>query len=74
MNSNHTLAHIMVSSLSLCHHCNVDFVFFHNVTCYTNSLLSHIRVNTTDLLNIMCTLVAIGMILGRIECTEVLEG
>ena len=23
-----------------CHYCNVDFVLFHNVTCYTNSLLS----------------------------------
>jgi hypothetical protein len=33
------------------------FVSFHNVTCYTNSLLSCIHVNTTQLLNVTCTLV-----------------
>jgi hypothetical protein len=30
-----------------CHYCNVDFVLFHNVTCYNNSLLSCIHANTT---------------------------
>jgi hypothetical protein len=54
-NSNHTFVHIMLlpssssSSLSLPH---VDFVVFHNITCYTISLLSHIHVNTKELLNI----------------------
>ena len=55
-----------------CHYCNVDFVLFHNVTCCTNSLLSHIYFNTVDLLNIMCTLVARGMILGRLELIPIL--
>lgn len=32
--------------------CNVDFVSFHNVTFYINSLLSHIHVTTKELLNI----------------------
>ena len=51
-----------------CHYCNVDIVLSYNVTCYTNSLLLHIHGNTIDLLNIMCTLVATCMILGRLEC------
>jgi hypothetical protein len=52
------------SHASRCHHyndyhyCNVDFVVFHNVTCYTNSLSLRIHAKTTELLNIMCTLVA----------------
>ena len=53
------------SHASCCHHCrycSVDFVLFYDVTCYINFLLSHIHVNTIDLLNIMCTLVATGMI------------
>ena len=57
-----------------CHHCNVDFVLFHNVTCCANSLLSCIHVNTTYLLNIMCTLVATCVILGRLECTNYHKG
>jgi hypothetical protein len=55
-----------------CHYCNVDVVLFHNVTCYTNPLLSCTRVNTTYLLNIMCTLVATCMILGRLDCSSTL--
>jgi hypothetical protein len=43
------------SHASRCHNCSVDFVVFHNITCYTNSLLSQIHVNTTKLLNITCT-------------------
>jgi hypothetical protein len=35
----------------------LHFVLFHNVTCYNNSLVSRIHVNTTILCNIMCTLV-----------------
>ena len=31
-----------------CHYCNVNFVWFQNVTCYTNSLLSCVHVNTTN--------------------------
>ena len=45
---------------------------FHSVTCYTNSMLSRIHVNTTDPCNITCTLVATGVILGSLECTFVL--
>ena len=45
------------SSLTLLY-CNIDFVLFHNVTYYTTSLLSRIQVNTTDLLNAVCTFVA----------------
>ena len=56
------------SCASCCHCCNVDFVFSHIVTCYTNPLFSCTHVNTADLLNVTCTLVATGMILGRLEC------
>ena len=48
-------AHICSHS-SRCHHyhyCNVDCVLFHNVTCYTNSLLSRIHVTTAELLDII---------------------
>jgi hypothetical protein len=44
-------------------------VLFQNITCYTNSLLSHIHVNTANLLNTTCTLVATNVILGRLECS-----
>ena len=43
------------SHVSRRHYCNVDIVVFHNITCYTNSLLSQIHVNTTKFLNITCT-------------------
>ena len=49
---------------------HISFVLFHSVTCYTNSLVSRIHVNTTKLLNITCTLVAIGVILRSLECTR----
>ena len=39
---------------------HISYVLFHNVTCYTNSLVSHIHVNTTKLRNITCMLVATG--------------
>ena len=42
---------------------HISFVLFHSVTCYTNSIVSRIHVNTTKLRNIMCTLVATGVIL-----------
>ena len=48
---------------SYCHYYNVDFVLFHNITYYTNSPLSHIHLNTTQLLNITCTLVSTRVIL-----------
>ena len=63
------------SHASCCHHCdynhycNVDFVLFHDVTCYTSSLLAHIRINTIYLLNVMCALVVTCLILRRLECT-----
>ena len=41
-----------------CHYCEADYVLFHNATCYINSLLSRMHVNTTKFLNITCTLVA----------------
>ena len=46
----------------------LHFVLFHNVTCYTNSLVSRIHVNATKLRNITCTLVATGVILWSLEC------
>jgi hypothetical protein len=41
---------------------------FHNVTCYTNSLLSRVHVNIIELSNIMCTLAATCVILRSLEC------
>ena len=46
-------------------------VLFCNVTHYTNSLLSCVHDNSTNLLTIMCTLVAIDVILGKLECTNI---
>ena len=46
----------MHSHASICHHCNycnVDFVLFHNVACYTHYHLLGILVNTTKLFNTM---------------------
>ena len=34
----------------------ITFVLFHNVTCYTNSIISRYHVNTIKLRNITCTL------------------
>ena len=53
-----------------CHYCNLDVMLFYNVTHCTCSLFSHVHVNTTHLLNTMCTLVATCMILERLECTR----
>jgi hypothetical protein len=39
-------------------HTHISFVLLHNVTCYTNSIISHIHVKTTEFRDIMCTLVA----------------
>ena len=50
---------------------NVDFVLFRNLTCYTDSPLPCVYVNTTHLLDIMSTLVATYVILGRLECSPV---
>ena len=47
---------------------HISFVSFHDVTCYTNFIVSHIHVNTTKLRNIMCTLVAASVILRSLEC------
>jgi hypothetical protein len=43
-------------------------MLFHSVTCYTNSLVSHIHVSTPNLRNITCTLVATDVILQSLEC------
>ena len=42
---------------------HISFVLFHNVTCYTDSIVSRIHVNTTKLHNITYTLVATGVLL-----------
>ena len=47
---------------------HISFVLFYNVTCYTNSIVSRILVNTTKLRNMTCTLVATGVILQSLEC------
>jgi hypothetical protein len=46
---------------------HISIVLFHSVTCYTDSIVSHIYVNTTKLCNIMCTLVATSVILHSLE-------
>ena len=51
---------------------HISFVSFHNVTCYTNSTVAHIHVNTTKLHNITHTLVATGVILRSSEWTSFL--
>ena len=43
-----------------CHHYNIDFVLFHTITFYTNSLSLCIHVNATKLPNVTFTLVATG--------------
>jgi hypothetical protein len=48
----------------------LHLVLFHSVTCYTNSTVSCIHVNTTKLHNIICTLVATCVILRSLECTR----
>ena len=61
---------------SRCHHrhsCNVDFVLFHDVTHYINSMLSHIHNNTMYLHIITCNLVATSMILERLECSAAIK-
>ena len=45
-------------------HPHIYFVLFHNVTCYTDFVVSRIHVNTTKLRNITCTCV----ILRSLEC------
>ena len=62
------------SHASRCHHCHyfiiamLNFVLFHDVKCYSNSLLSCIHVITANPLYITCALVATCMILGGLEC------
>jgi hypothetical protein len=72
-NKNHTTL-VMHQVVTIhCHKCNADSMLFHYVTCYTNSLLSPIHVNITKILNIMCTLVATGVMLRSVECIGVLK-
>ena len=49
----------------------LNFVLFHNVTCYTNYLLSCIHVNTIELHNITCTLVTTNVILRNLDCISI---
>ena len=46
----------------------LHFVLFHSVTCYTNSKVSRIHVNTTELRNTTCALVVTSVILRSLEC------
>ena len=48
----------------------LHFVLFHNVTCYIDSIVSRIHVNTTKFPNIMRTLVATCVIAQSLECTQ----
>jgi hypothetical protein len=50
---------------------HISFVLFHNVTCYTNSIVSRIHVNTTKLCKITCTLMATCVILRSLECISI---
>ena len=44
---------------------------FHSVTCYTNSIVSRIHVNTPKLRTITCSLVATCVIPRSLECSYV---
>ena len=50
---------------------HISCMLFHDITCYTNSIVSCIHVNTTKFRNIMCTLVSTCVILRSLECTIV---
>ena len=49
---------------------HISFVSFHSVTYYTNHIVLRINVNTTKLRNVMCILVATGVILRSLKCIE----
>ena len=46
---------------------HISFEIFHNVTCYTDSIVSYIHINTTKLYNITCILLARSVILWSLE-------
>ena len=48
---------------------HISFVLFHNVTCYTNSIVSRVLVNNAQLRNITCTLIGTIVILRSLDCT-----
>ena len=48
----------------------LHLVLFHSVTCYIDSTISCIHVNTTKLRSIMCTLVVTCVILRSLRCTR----
>ena len=52
---------------------HISFELFHNVTCYTNFIVSRIHGNTTKLRNITCTLITTGVILRSFECILFIE-
>ena len=49
---------------------HISFVLFHNVTCYTNFIVSRIHVNTKKIRNITCTLVATGVKIRSLKCVK----
>ena len=67
-NSYHMVARIVLSSSSPMSLLQYSLVVILYVTTYTICLLSHIHVNTTHLLGIVCTSIAACMILRRLEC------
>jgi hypothetical protein len=57
---------IINSNIAMLH-----FVLFHNVTCYTNSLLLCIHVNIIEFYNITCTSVTTNVILQNLDCINI---
>jgi hypothetical protein len=67
------LCHLLNVGACICHilwEGQGEWTTLHSVTCYTNSIVSRIHLNTTKLCNITCTLVATDVILRSLECTS----
>ena len=64
----HIVNIIIIVNVNIANIVIIDYMLFHNVTCYTKSLLSCIHVNSANLLNITYNVVATCMILGSLDC------